>query len=177
MKHHYYLEKMGWEPHKVPHDKEKRKYGFNINEIWNLDIESIFWLYEHLMRYFDTAKDIVDLNFRKVRIPVLTETEQTADEWFHKVKEASISTYSNVTGKYEVTFVEMTQEQAIGICLKYLADFVHHTCNEDEYDYESHNDEENKIHILEDAYKDACVYEKASTALKIYSELLPMMWI
>ena len=44
---------------------ERRKYGFDSRETWNLNSVFYIWLYEHLMMYKEKASKIVDLEFYK----------------------------------------------------------------------------------------------------------------
>jgi len=68
---HKYLEEIGFDPlYETKHDKlnkkwakERKKYGFDSRETWNMDITFLAWLYEHLRMYQDV--NIVDLTFNK----------------------------------------------------------------------------------------------------------------
>ena len=44
---------------------ERRKYGFDSRETWNLNSVFYIWLYEHLMMYKEKASKIVDLEYYK----------------------------------------------------------------------------------------------------------------
>ena len=44
---------------------ERRKYGFDSRETWNLNSVFYIWSYEHLMMYKEKASKIVDLEFYK----------------------------------------------------------------------------------------------------------------
>ncbi len=44
--------------------KQRRKYGFDEREVWNLDKTFIEWLYTHIKMYEDTAP--VDLEYHKI---------------------------------------------------------------------------------------------------------------
>ena len=44
---------------------ERRKYGFDSRETWNLNSVFYIWLYEHLMMYKEKASKIVDLECYK----------------------------------------------------------------------------------------------------------------
>lgn len=46
--------------------KQRRDYGFDDRETWNLDYEFIEWLYSHCMMYKEKAGDVVNLEFHKV---------------------------------------------------------------------------------------------------------------
>lgn len=48
--------------------EERRLYGFDRRETYNLDKTYAEWLYSHLMLYMDVAPRIVDLEFHKVRV-------------------------------------------------------------------------------------------------------------
>lgn len=43
--------------------KERRKYGFDSRETWNLDSVFYIWLYEHLMMYKEKAENVINLNY------------------------------------------------------------------------------------------------------------------
>lgn len=68
---HKYLEELGFDPlYETKKDKrnkkwakERKKYGFDSRETWNMDITFLAWLYEHLRMYQDVS--IVDLTFHK----------------------------------------------------------------------------------------------------------------
>ena len=75
---HYYLEQLGWDIRKCGTNfcdnkdkrykkwmRERKKYGFDSRETWNLDGLFLQWLYEHLKMYKKEASKIVDLSFHK----------------------------------------------------------------------------------------------------------------
>lgn len=43
--------------------KQRKDYGFDEREVWNLDIIFIQWLYSHLMMYKEKASQIIDLSY------------------------------------------------------------------------------------------------------------------
>ena len=46
--------------------EQRKKYGFDEREIWNLDTIFVEWLYSHLMMYKEKASQIIDLSYHKV---------------------------------------------------------------------------------------------------------------
>lgn len=48
------------DPRQKSWKKERKKYGFDSREVWNLDKTFIEWLYSHLRMYKDTT--IIDLD-------------------------------------------------------------------------------------------------------------------
>lgn len=47
---------VGWED-------ERKRYGFDSREVWNLDRTFVEWLYSHCRMYKDRAQNVVNLNF------------------------------------------------------------------------------------------------------------------
>lgn len=86
--------------HKKRIDKERKKYGFGINEIWDLDYTTACWIYEHLSYYLDYCSDLLDeISFE---INILKENDE------------------------ELTLIkkEASMDEAIKICLKYLKYYI-----------------------------------------------------
>lgn len=51
--------------HRIPKWKEQRKvYGFDERETWDLRDLSLGWMYEHIKMYIDVC-DIIDLDYAK----------------------------------------------------------------------------------------------------------------
>ena len=68
--------------------KEQRKiYGFDERETWNLDSSFAEWLYTRCSMYLDEAKDIVDLDYHKI---TYNDKEYTQREAIEKVKKWSL---------------------------------------------------------------------------------------
>ena len=44
--------------------KQRKEYGFDDRETWNLDSMFVQWLYSHLMMYKEKASEVIDLEFR-----------------------------------------------------------------------------------------------------------------
>ena len=117
---HYYLNKIGIDSNstsvfnstdkrngistgRTARFREQRKtYGFDEKETWNLNYTYITWLYSHLKFYLDYA--CVDLTFYKFKVPILTE---------RKKRKKEDSFYKEVTK-------ELTQEDAIKLVLEYM---------------------------------------------------------
>ena len=45
--------------------KQRRDYGFDDRETWNLDYELVAWLYSHCMMFKEKAGDVVELEYHK----------------------------------------------------------------------------------------------------------------
>lgn len=71
---HYYLDKLPGKalnkrPDAVAADshkfkRERKKYGFDEREVWNLDLSFYCWLYERLRLYLDTSP--VNLDYEEI---------------------------------------------------------------------------------------------------------------
>ena len=68
--------------------KERKKYGFDNRETWDLDMSFVFWLYEHLKMYVDVT--IIDLEFNKFEIYECTWTQKQAIEKIIEILEEII---------------------------------------------------------------------------------------
>ena len=87
--------------------KEQRKtYGFDEKETWNLNYTYITWLYSHLKFYLDYTP--VDLTFHKFKVPILEERKK-------KRKENSF---------FKEVAKELTQEDAIKLALEYMESYL-----------------------------------------------------
>lgn len=42
--------------------KQRKKYGFDNRELWNLDYTFYLWLYEHVMRFKKVASKVIDMS-------------------------------------------------------------------------------------------------------------------
>ncbi len=51
------------DPRKKKWKKQRKKYGFDVRECWNLDQTFIEWLYSHLKMYYESCKNVIDLNY------------------------------------------------------------------------------------------------------------------
>lgn len=79
MKHNKYLDKLGlkitdygtnWctdknDKRKKKWKKERKEYGFDSRETWNLNTTFVEWLYSHLKMYKKEANKKVDLTYHK----------------------------------------------------------------------------------------------------------------
>lgn len=85
------------------YEQQRREYGFDALEVYDLDKTAALWLYEHIRLYMDL--DIVDFDRVKVQIPVLCENEER----------------ENATDPFFVSKKEThTQREAMLLCLDYL---------------------------------------------------------
>ncbi len=67
--------------------KQRKIYGFDARETWNLDSSFAEWLYTRCSMYLDEAKDIVDLDYHKI---TYNDKEYTQREAIEKVKKWSL---------------------------------------------------------------------------------------
>lgn len=65
-------------------EKQRKKYGFDETETYNLDYTFCMWLYERLNMYLKVADRIIDLDFHKISIDKKT---QTLKEWIKELIE------------------------------------------------------------------------------------------
>ena len=61
------------DPRQKRWEKQRRKYGFDDRETWNLDVQFIEWLYSHLMMYKEVT--IVDMEKDKLTQVVISENK------------------------------------------------------------------------------------------------------
>ena len=99
--------------------KEQRKtYGFDEKETWNLNYTYITWLYSHLKFYLDYAP--VNLTFHKFKVPVLAE---------RKKRKKEDSFYKEVTK-------ELTQGDAIKLALEYMESYLSYLSEDPFFEHE-----------------------------------------
>ena len=83
---HAYLDELERDPypfsHYNPYDhrkerwaEQKRIYGFDDSETWDLNSTFYAWLYEHLRMYVDIGGEIVNLDFHKFEFKGRTYTQ------------------------------------------------------------------------------------------------------
>lgn len=130
--------------------KQRKKYGFDARECYNLDYTFAVWLYSHLKMYLESAETIVDLSYHTFDIPVLYETDRV--EW----KETDKTWYEEKTETH-------TQKECIDLCIEYLKDYLESTKNL------SDDTDENIINEGKGLEKGIC-------SIKIFAELFPSMW-
>lgn len=65
--------------------KQRKKYGFDNREVWNMDLAFYLWLYERLMRYKEITP--VDLKFHKFDFEGKTYTQgELIDEMVKRLR-------------------------------------------------------------------------------------------
>lgn len=65
--------------------KQRKEYGFDNREIWNMDLAFYLWLYERLMRYKEITP--VDLKFHKFDFEGKTYTQgELIDEMIKRLR-------------------------------------------------------------------------------------------
>lgn len=65
--------------------KQRKKYGFDNREIWNMDLAFYLWLYERLMRHKEITP--VDLKFHKFDFEGKTYTQgELIDEMIKRLR-------------------------------------------------------------------------------------------
>lgn len=107
--------------------KQRKKYGFDNRECFNLDTEFELWLYAHLKMYLHDAKKIVDLDFHKfivrtLRYEKMPEIEREILDFDTKKHFPEIPTKKAMIPCYKKVYEdkELTQKQCIKLMLKYL---------------------------------------------------------
>lgn len=81
--------------------KEKKKYGFDERECWNLDQTFIEWLYSHLMMYLEGATGIIDLNYHKFEFNGKIYTQKEAIEFIlERLRNSLIDVYDDNNEAY-----------------------------------------------------------------------------
>ena len=55
--------------------KQRKKYGFDERETWNINTILIEWLYSHLMMYTEKGGKVVDLEYHTFEFKGKTYTE------------------------------------------------------------------------------------------------------
>lgn len=64
--------------------KQRKKYGFDSRECWNLDSTFCQWLYSHLMMYLKDAKKTINLDYHKFTFNNKIYTQKEAIEFILK---------------------------------------------------------------------------------------------
>lgn len=132
--------------------KQRKKYGFDERETWDLGYTSATWLYEHLKVF--KKVNIVDLNYHKFNIPVLYE-----------IQENEING-NDINRKYTREEIEEhTQEEAIDFMIEYLKRCL------------AENNKNNQWNTLRNAFEeDKKLYEYLKGAFNIYAKVVGAMW-
>ncbi len=127
--------------------KQRGKWRFDERETWDMCFTSADWLYSHLKMYLDVC--IADLEFRKFKVPVLAkipgELLSYPGGWDYPDR------------YYVPEYREMTQGEAVRLCMKYLRYYFKHGGS---FDTE----------------KEARADEKLQAAFHIYATIAPAMW-
>lgn len=81
--------------------KQKKEYGFDSRECWNLDQTFIEWLYSHLMMYLEDATGVIDLNYHKFEFDGKTYTQKEAIEFIlERLRNSLIDIYDDKNEAY-----------------------------------------------------------------------------
>ena len=64
--------------------KQRRKYGFDERETWNLDYTFIEWVYKHCKLYYEVANEIIDLSWSGNNV-IYKEKEMTQKEVIERI--------------------------------------------------------------------------------------------
>lgn len=132
-------------------DKEREEYGFDNRETWALDFTAATWLHDHLKMYIELGGEIVNLSFHTFTIPVLKEDDVTEEP-------SGIS-------EYAVENKELTQEEAIKLCIRYLERYIL---------YEK--EDVSGLSVQEINKRDFLAMQMGQQAFRIFAEIMPAMW-
>lgn len=142
-------------------NKQKRKYGFSEEEVWNMDMTSAMWLYEHLMMYKETNN--VNLDFYKFNVPVLYEDKD------HDKKVEERDKYNPTSIEYipymKTVTESHTEGECINLCIEYLKDYI----------YKSYNPDYN-LNTQDSIKEDCIINEELKCAFHIYAEIISYVW-
>lgn len=155
--------------------KQRRKYGFDERECYNLDITTAYWLYEHLKMLYSKSKHTIDWGYNKEVIPILKgyDIDKNIPIWYEEEQDLQnifllmmrylkeYLTYDN----YDSELTLQTEPVNEG-CLK----TVWYKGNKVATDEEINED------IKKFAYKEGMNNAKLQTALMIYSKVIHYMW-
>lgn len=137
------------------YEKERKIYGFDERETWELNYTSITWLYAHIKRLRDISRLDVDGKYAKrYKVKVITKDE-SMDTYNYRMKRIF---YKN--GRYEdkVQFEYTYKVLTVGkIMDKILEYFEYYLKYEDDWDNE----------ITE---------EIASEGIRLYAKIFTEMW-
>ena len=89
--------------------KQRKKFGFDDRETWDLDYTLATWLYCHLKRLKKVTN--TDLEYHQFNIPILIELPVPIKHDFE-------------TKYYDEIIVKRTEEFAINTMIEYLKDFL-----------------------------------------------------
>lgn len=87
--------------------KQRKKYGFDERETWNINTILIEWLYSHLMMYTEKGGKVVDLEYHTFEFKGRTYTELEAIEF---IKEKCCRYLSYELTDDDVTYDEINAE-------------------------------------------------------------------
>lgn len=112
--HHHYLNKIGvrsdictifnsYQPDKKRSKrfaKQRKKYGFDERETWNLDVTTATWVYEHLKYYRKLGGNFCDLTWHKVDIIVIDKLDKETNTFTTKTENVNLLEAIDITCKY-----------------------------------------------------------------------------
>lgn len=131
--------------------KQRKKYGFDERETWELGYTLITWLYSHLMMYKDVS--ICDLEYHKFDIPVLRDIPAENRPYVRE----------GLAEKFQEEVTETHSEgEAIEIALEYMREFLKEEKDFFDFDKSYEND----------VRKQEC----AACALRIVAKIFPSLW-
>jgi hypothetical protein len=83
--------------------KQRKKYGFDSRECWNLDRTFIEWLYSHLMMYKENSEKVIDLSFHKFKFDGKEYTQRDGIDFILNTLQQALKAKS---GDYDVEAVK-----------------------------------------------------------------------
>lgn len=104
------------ESEKQKYQKQKEIFGFDTRETWSLDYTLTTWLYSHLKAYVEFSKDIIDLEYHKIKIPLLMVKNKTQDD---NQEDNQITMKINTK-----SLISVTEKQAIDIICNNLEPYL-----------------------------------------------------
>lgn len=77
-------------------NEQRKEYGFDSRECWNLDQTFIQWLYSHLMMYLENVDGIINLEYHKFEFDGKEYTQREAIEFIiERLKDSLVHDYTD----------------------------------------------------------------------------------
>lgn len=167
---------ISWKGDKLYYKKQRHKYGFDEREIYNLDITTAYWLYEHLKMLYKVSHNIVDWSYHKQVVPVLKGYDINKRTAIWEDNELDMQDIILLMIHYLKEYITYNPDYKSELTTKFeKVNDTYTTIKWYKGDREA-TDEEVHEEVLSTLREDELNNAKLQTALKIYAQVIHFMW-
>ena len=166
---------INWKGDKLYYKKQRRRYGFDEREVYNLDITTAYWLYEHLKMLWKVSKNQIDWTYHEKEVPILKgyDIDNRKPIWINT--QLNMRDIINLMIHYLKEYLTYSPEYKSELTIKTEQYDGYSIIKWYKNDREATDEEINKD-VKDSLYEEDLNNAKLQTALKIYAEVIHYMW-